>query len=94
MLLKDDLKSINMKYKFIGMKEFRQNLATYTAQSKRENIKYIILKKNVPVLEVSPLDEKKFALEKLTTELDAAEKEIAHGKFYTQDEVMREFGLS
>ena len=82
-----------MKIKFIGMKDFRQNLAAYSTQAKTENTRYIILKKNVPVLEVSPIDEKKFALEKLGYELDKAEKDISAGKFYTQEEVMKEFGL-
>jgi PHD/YefM family antitoxin component YafN of YafNO toxin-antitoxin module len=83
-----------MTTKFIGMKEFRQNLAHYT-EAIRENgdVSYIILRKNVPVLKVSPVDEKEFVMEKLRQELDEAEASYRRGEYYTQEEIMKEFGL-
>lgn len=77
----------------IGMKEFRQNLAKFTNQSRKKNIRYIVLRKNVPVLEIRPIDEKKVALEQLMENLEKAENEIKEGKKYTQKEIMNEFGL-
>ena len=76
------------------MKEFRQNLAHYT-EAIRENgdVSYIILRKNVPVLKVSPVDEKEFVMEKLRQELDEAEASYRRGEYYTQEEIMKEFGL-
>lgn len=82
-----------MVTKFLGMKEFRQNMAKYTFEAKKKNIRFIILKKNVPVLEISPIDEKDFAYMKLSKELKESEEQIESGKFYTQEEVMKEFGL-
>lgn len=79
--------------KFIGVKDFRQNMAEYTAQANKKKIKFIILKKNIPVLEVNPIDEKEYAYVKLSKELDDSEKQIKEGKFYTQKEVMKKFGL-
>jgi len=79
--------------KFIGMKEFRQNLATYTKNSRLKNIRYIILKKNVPVLEVKPVDEKIIAKEKLKQELIAAYESYKRGEYYTSEEVAKELGL-
>jgi len=79
--------------KFIGMKEFRRNLATYTRTAAAQGIQYVILKKNVPVLKVSPIDEKEFAMEKLRQELDEAEASYRRGEYYTQEEIMKEFGL-
>lgn len=83
-----------MTTKFIGMKEFRQNLAHYTEAIREDgNVSYIILRKNVPVLKVSPVDEKEFVIEKLRQELDEAEARIRNGEYYTQEEVMKELGL-
>jgi hypothetical protein len=83
-----------MTTKFIGLKEFRQNLASYTKEAKLKSIRFIILKKNVPVLEVKSLDEKEFTLEKLAKEIAKAREQIKTGKSYTQEQIMKEFGLS
>ncbi|MBI5753750.1 type II toxin-antitoxin system Phd/YefM family antitoxin [Candidatus Peregrinibacteria bacterium] len=82
-----------MTTKFIGIKEFRQNMATYTKKAQKQQVRYIILKKNIPVLEVFPINEVDFAVEKLSRELNKAETEIKEGKFYSQEEIMKEFGL-
>ncbi|MFA4891036.1 MAG: hypothetical protein WC604_01630 [Candidatus Gracilibacteria bacterium] len=82
-----------MTTKFVGMKDFRQNMSQYTSQANDEKIKFIILKKNVPVLEINPIDEKEYAYTKFSKELEESEQQIKEGKFYTQEEVMMEFGL-
>lgn len=82
-----------MTTKFVGMKDFRQNMSQYTKQANAQKIKFIVLKKNVPVLEINPIDEKEYAYTKLSKELEESEKQIKEGKFYTQKEVMAEFGL-
>ena len=82
-----------MTTKFVGMKDFRQNMSQYTAQANSKKIKFIVLKKNVPVLEINPIDEKDYAYSKLSKELEESEKQIKEGKNYTQEEVMMEFGL-
>lgn len=81
-----------MVTKLIGIREFRQNLASYTRGAKK-GIRYVVLKKNVPVLQVMPIDEKEFALEQLRQDLEEAEQDIREGRVYSQEEIMREFGL-
>ncbi|MBI5412606.1 hypothetical protein HZA43_05575 [Candidatus Peregrinibacteria bacterium] len=82
-----------MTTQLIGLKEFRQNISRYTQEAKTKNRRYIILKKNIPVLEVRPLNEKVFALEKLADEVASARAQIKQKNVYTQDEIMKEFGL-
>ena len=82
-----------MTTKFLGVKEFRQNIAKYSQEAKRKNIRYIILRKNIPILEVLPLDEKKFAWERLAQEIQEAEEGIKKGETYTHEEVLAELGL-
>lgn len=82
-----------MTTKLVGMKEFRQNLASYTRNSRTKNIRYIILKKNIPVLEVRPIDEKAFAREKFRLKLVEAHEQYKRGEYYSHEEVMKELGL-
>lgn len=79
--------------KFIGMKDFRQNLSAYAKKAQKDDIRFIVLRKNVPVFEVIPIDEKDFALEKIKKELDEAEGEYENGNYYKHEEVMKMFGL-
>jgi hypothetical protein len=82
-----------MTTKFVGIKDFRRNMSQYTAQANSKKIKFIVLKKNIPVLEINPIDEKDYAYSKLSKELEESEKQVKEGKIYTQEEVMTEFGL-
>lgn len=82
-----------MTTQLIGLKEFRQNLAHYTKEAKSKNKRFIVLKKNRPVLEVRALDEKQFALEQLAGEVAEAREQVKKGKVYTQNEILKEFGL-
>jgi hypothetical protein len=68
-------------------------MAQYTLQANNRKVKYIILRKNVPVLEITPIDEKEYVYTKLFKDLEESEKQIKEGKFYSQEEVMNEFGL-
>lgn len=76
-----------MTTQFIGIKDFRQNLARYTKQAQKKKIQYIVLRKNVPVFRVSPLDEKAMALEKLVAGIAESEDQIKNGEYYTQEEM-------
>lgn len=82
-----------MTTKFVGMKQFRQSFASYAKDAKIKHIRFIILKKNVPVLEVKSLDDKEFTLEKLIGDIKKAREDIKKGNVYTQKQIMAEFGL-
>lgn len=81
-----------MVTKFIGMREFRDNMAKYTKNTKK-GVRYIVLKKNVPVLDIRPIDEKQFAMEKLSAEIEEAREDVRAGRVYSQEEILKEFGL-
>ena len=82
-----------MTTKFIGLKEFRQNISTYARTAKKAKYRIIILKKNIPVFEVKPIDEKEFAMKKLAEEIKEAREQVKRGEVYSQEEIMKEFGL-
>ena len=82
-----------MTTKLIGMKEFRANISAITKKARKGDIRFIVLRKNVPVLDVRAIDEKEFAFEKLAAEIKEARAQVKRGEFYTQEEVMKKFGL-
>lgn len=82
-----------MTSKFVGIKDFRQNISWYSKEALLKNIRFIVMKKNVPIFEVNPIDEKKYAYIKLSEELAESEEQIKKGHSYSQEEVMREFDL-
>lgn len=82
-----------MTTQFVGLKDFRQNLSGYTKKAKMKKIRYIVLKKNVPVLEVKALDKKTFALEKLAVEIAEAREQVKRGEVYTEAEVYKMLDL-
>lgn len=79
--------------KLVGMKKFRQNLASYANRAKRLKQGFIVLRKNVPVFEVKPVDKQQFALEKLKAEIKEARGQIKKGEYYTEEEVAKLLGL-
>lgn len=82
-----------MTTQFVGLKEFRQNLAYYMKKAKQQNTRYIVLRKNVPVLEIRAIDEKDFLLEKLANEITLARKDVQKGNTRTQQDILKEFGV-
>jgi len=82
-----------MTTKLIGVKDFRQNLAAYAEEIQKSQMRFIIIKKNVPILEIKSIDEKEFALEKLKKDIKQSRIQAKKGKVYTQEKIMREFGI-
>lgn len=83
-----------MATKFIGLKEFRMNLTKVTKDATKKGVRYIVLHKNMPVLEVKGITNKDVSLEQLMEEVSEAREQIKKGKVYTQEEILDEFGLS
>ncbi len=54
-----------MATQLIGVKEFRNNLASLARQARQHGTRYIVLNKNVPLWDVRPLPAKEKTLEKL-----------------------------
>jgi PHD/YefM family antitoxin component YafN of YafNO toxin-antitoxin module len=81
------------KTKFVGIKEFRQNIAQLvkTAQSKKERI--IVMNRNKPLFEIKPFAEDEY-LDSLVADVAAAREDIAAGRVYTEEEILKEFNIA
>lgn len=80
-------------HQLVGMKAFRQNMASYANRARKLKKSFIVLRKNVPVFEVKPVDEKKLALQKLIEETKVSREQVKRGQVFTPEEVDRILGF-
>lgn len=79
-----------MNTKFIGIKDFRQNIAEYIKQAQKNDVRYVVMKHNKPLCEVRPFAEGQYLDSAVQSVLDA-EKEIAAGNVHSEEEILAEF---
>ncbi len=82
-----------MTTKFIGVKEFRQNIANIAKSSKKNNQRIVILSRNTPILEVRPLSNKDFTLESLALGIQQGLDDAKAGRIYSQAQIESMLGL-
>ena len=82
-----------MTTKLIGVREFRQNIATLYAKARKNNWRYIILNRNQPIFKVEALSKKEAIVEKLAQEIAEAREDVKKGRVYDFDEICKELGL-
>lgn len=84
---------MNYKTQVLGLKEFRQDITSLWKKARKNNVRYIILYHSMPIMEVNPLDEKEFILEKLAADVSLAREQAKKGRIYSQKEVYKKLGL-
>lgn len=82
-----------MTTKTIGIKKFRENITSIWKEAKKNKIRYIVMNHNQPILEVTPIDEDELIIEKYAADIAEAREQVKRGEVYTQEEVMKKFGL-
>ncbi len=82
-----------MSTKFIGVREFRQNITGLYKKAQKEGIRYIVLNKNKPVFEVRPISEKDFSLERLMAVTTEARNDAKAGRVYSLENLEKELGI-
>ena len=75
--------------KYIGVKEFRQNIAKYAALAKRHGWRYVVSSRGEPIFEVKALSQKDAILVKLAVDIAAARRQIRNSKAYTLDQIFQ-----
>ena len=78
-----------MNTRFIGVKEFRQNMAMLANKARSNGERLVVLRKNEPIFEVRPFKKGEDVLTKLLQELHQAENESEKGKVYTENEMFK-----
>ncbi len=82
-----------MVTKFIGIREFRQNITNLQAKALKNNWRFVVLNRNQPVFKVEPLTKKDAILEKIVIDIEEAREDVRKGRVYDAEEVRKELGL-
>ena len=82
-----------MTTRFVGLKEFRANMAKISAQVLKNKQRLIVLRKNVPIFELRPIPRSDHSLDTFADAIRKGEEDIAAGRVYTLEEVERHLGL-
>ncbi|MBI4427312.1 MAG: hypothetical protein HY569_02420 [Candidatus Magasanikbacteria bacterium] len=82
-----------MVTKLIGVREFRQNIASYYRKSIRNDWRFLIMNRNQPIFEVRPIRGKNATLEKLYADIAKAREDYKQGRYYTAEEMRKQLGI-
>ena len=82
-----------MTTKLIGIKEFRAKITSLWKHARKYNVRYVVMYHSEPIFEINPITEKEVALEQLVKDVKRARAQVKRGEVYTQEEIMKEFGL-
>ncbi len=91
--LKLHINKTTMTTKFIGVREFRQNISELYKTAQKKNIKYIVLNKNKPVFEVRSISEKESSLEQLLMITKEARLDKKLGRVYSLESLEKDLGI-
>ncbi|MEY3783887.1 MAG: hypothetical protein RLZZ230_209 [Candidatus Parcubacteria bacterium] len=81
-----------MNTKFIGIKDFRQNIAEYAKKAQTQKARYVVMNRNKPLFEITPFEEDE-NYDSLYNAVMKAKADVAEGNYSTQEEVMKKFGV-
>lgn len=79
--------------KLIGVREFRQNIASLYQKAAKNNWRFIVLNRNKPIFKVEPLSKKDAIIEKLAMDIAEAREDVKKGRVYDFEEIRKELGL-
>ncbi len=82
-----------MNTKFIGIKDFRQNMANYAKRAQKGDARFVIMNRNKPLFELKPFSEDVY-LDSFVASVRAAEEDVAAGRVHTEEAVMEELGIT
>ncbi len=82
-----------MTTKFIGVREFRQNISGLYKLAQKNNIRYVVLNKNQPIFEMRPLSKKEAAIERLRAIVAEARADVKAGRVHSWESIKKELGI-
>jgi hypothetical protein len=83
---------MNNSPQFVGIKEFRQNIAQFAKTAREKKQRIVVMNRNKPLFEIKPFAEDEY-LDSFVQSVLEAERDIAAGNFYTSAEVKKELGI-
>jgi len=86
---------MDMSVKFVNMREFRHNMAGISREARKKNQRIVILKRNLPIFELTPIigDEEGLYKEEFVHGLLESLKQAGRGKMSSLKEAKKDLGL-
>ncbi|MBY0310186.1 hypothetical protein K2Q16_03525 [Patescibacteria group bacterium] len=82
-----------MNTKFIGVKDFRQNISDYAKRARKSDVRYIVMNRNKPLFEIKAFVDDEY-LDTFVADVVKAEANVVRGNFHTQEEVFKKLGIT
>ena len=82
-----------MNTKFIGVKEFRQNISDYAKRARKNDVRYVVMNRNKPLFEIKGFGDGE-NLDTFVADVLKAEADVARGNFHTHEAVLKELGIT
>jgi PHD/YefM family antitoxin component YafN of YafNO toxin-antitoxin module len=79
-----------MNTKFVGVKEFRQNIAGYAKKARTNKTQYVIMSHKKPLFSITPFDEDA-DLDSFFDEIQEGRNDVVAGRIHSQAEILAEF---
>ena len=75
-----------MNTKFVGIKEFRQNISKYAKGAKKT--RYVVVRHKKPLFEIKSFDDDE-SIDSLFESIQEARRDVAEGRVYTHEQIMK-----
>ncbi|MCA9362082.1 type II toxin-antitoxin system Phd/YefM family antitoxin [Candidatus Kaiserbacteria bacterium] len=82
-----------MNTKFVGVKEFRQNISDYAKKAQQGKSRFVVMNRNKPLFEIKPFKNGEFT-DEFVASVRQGEADMAAGRVYTEAEVMEKLGIA
>jgi hypothetical protein len=82
-----------MNTKFIGVKDFRQNISDYAKRARNNNTRFIVMNRNKPLFEIKPFAEDEY-LDSFVSSMIKAEADVAAGRVISHEALVKKLGLN
>jgi len=79
-----------METKFVGVKEFRQNISDFAKQAKNAKKRFVVVNRNKPLFEIVPFAENE-TLDSFFNDILMAKKDVKEGRVHTEVDILAEF---
>lgn len=81
-----------MNTKFIGVKDFRQNISDYAKRAQSSRTRFIVMNRNKPLFEIKPFAEDEY-LDSFVSSMIEAEADVVAGRVISHEHLVKKLGL-
>ena len=81
-----------MNTKFVGVKDFRQNMADYAKRARKGDTRFVVMNRNKPLFEIKPFADDEY-LDSFVASMLEAEADVAAGRTISHSKLVKKLGL-